>query len=81
MKILTQSSAKVVIGDTNTDAAETLCKQYPGASFVKTDVTVYEEIYNLFKRAYDDYGRVDHAVCCAGIFGTCSMESFKIDHL
>jgi NAD(P)-dependent dehydrogenase (short-subunit alcohol dehydrogenase family) len=75
VKILTQSSAKVVIGDTNTEAAEALCKQYSGASFVKTDVTVYEELHNLFKKAYDDYGRVDHAVSCAGIFGAHSVRS------
>ncbi len=69
MKILSQSSAKVVIGDVNVDAAEALCKEYPGTTFVRTDVTKYDEIYNLFKKAYDDYGRVDHAVSSAGVFG------------
>lgn len=69
VKFLSQSSAKVVIGDINAEAAEALCKECPGSTFVKTDVTHYDEIYNLFKKAHDKYGRIDHAVCCAGIFG------------
>ena len=35
---------------------------------MKCDVTKYDDIYNLFKTAYDKYGRVDHAVSSAGIF-------------
>jgi NAD(P)-dependent dehydrogenase (short-subunit alcohol dehydrogenase family) len=75
VKILSQSSAKVIIGDVNVEAAEALCKECPGTTFVRTDVTKYDEIYNLFKKAYDDYGRVDSAVCCAGIFGTYRMPA------
>ena len=37
-------------------------------SFVKCDVTKYDDLYALFKTAHDKYGRVDHAVACAGIF-------------
>ena len=58
----------MVIGDINSEAAEKLCKDHQGLSFVKCDVTKYSDIYDLFKSAYDDYGRVDHAISCAGIF-------------
>jgi NAD(P)-dependent dehydrogenase (short-subunit alcohol dehydrogenase family) len=38
------------------------------ADFVECDVTKYDDIYKLFRKAYDWYGHVDHAISCAGIF-------------
>ena len=59
-----------MIGDVNSDAAEQLCKEDTGLSFVKCDVTKWDDLYALFKKARDEHGRVDHAISCAGIFGT-----------
>ena len=28
----------------------------------------YSDIYNLFKKAFDQHGTIDHAISCAGIF-------------
>lgn len=56
------------LGDVNKEAAEQLCKDYSGLTFVQCDVTKYEDIYNLFKTAYDKHNKVDHAISCAGIF-------------
>lgn len=39
----------------------------PSVLFLPCDVTAYSDIYALFKSARDTYGRVDHAVPCAGI--------------
>lgn len=87
VKILSKNGAQAVIGDTNSDAAEKLCKEYQGLCFVKCDVTNYDDIYNLFKTAYDKYGRVDHAISCAGIFEVgnwfdpkLTVESVKDNH-
>lgn len=68
VKTLAKHGAKVVLGDINTEAAEKLCKEHPGLHFVQCDVIKYDDIYKLFKTAYDQHGRVDHAVSCAGIF-------------
>ena len=70
VKTLAENGAKVVCGDINTDAGEKLCKEHAGLDFVKCDVTVYDDIYKLFKTAYEKYGRIDHAISSAGIFET-----------
>lgn len=70
VKTLSKNGAKVVLGDINKEAAGNLCKEHPGLSFVQCDVSEYDDIYRLFKVAFDQYGRVDHAVSCAGIFET-----------
>lgn len=68
VKILSKHGAQVFLGDINTEAAEKLSKECPGVHFVRCDVTKYEDIYNLFKTAYDKAGRIDHAISCAGIY-------------
>lgn len=68
VEIFAQNGANVVVGDINSNAAEALSKEYPGVSHVKCDVTKYEDVYQLFKTAFDKHGRVDHAVSCAGIY-------------
>ena len=52
----------------NNAAATELVKQHPGVEFVSCDVAKHGDIYELFKSAHDRYGRVDHAISCAGIF-------------
>ncbi len=67
------SGASVVFGDISSAAGEDLVSKLKSSSgdgkvdFVKCNVTEYQENYDLFKTAYDKYGRVDHAVACAGI--------------
>lgn len=68
VKILSEHGAKVVVGDINVSAGEELSKTLQNVSFVKCDVTNYQDIYNLFRKAYDQYGQVDHALSSAGIF-------------
>lgn len=70
VELLAKAGAKVAVGDINTEAAEQLCKDREGVSFQHCDVTKYDDIYNLFKVAHDKYGRIDHAVSSAGIFGS-----------
>ena len=77
MKILSSQGARIVLGDVNVDAAEKLAKEYSGVTFVKCDVTKYDDLYNLFKTAYDTFGQVDHAVSCAGIFGAYNVVLFQ----
>lgn len=66
--------ARVVFGDVKIKEAEGLVEELRSSStsggeveFVHCDVTRYEDIYRLFRSAYDKYGRVDHAISCAGI--------------
>lgn len=68
VKLLAEQGAFVVFGDTNDLAAHQLCDANPSVTFLRSDVTNYSDIYNLFKQAYDKYGHVDHAISCAGIF-------------
>jgi len=68
------AGALIVFGDIAAEAAEKLVSSLQSSSpggqvaFVQCDVTKYEDIYNLFRIAYDKYGHIDHAVSCAGIF-------------
>jgi NAD(P)-dependent dehydrogenase (short-subunit alcohol dehydrogenase family) len=65
VKLLSEHGAHVVFGDTNTAAAQ---QPSTSATFFECDVTNYDDIYQLFRKAYDQFGRVDHAISCAGIF-------------
>lgn len=77
VKILSENGAHVVYGDINASTA----KDLEPASFVQCDVVNHQDIYTLFKTAHDRYGRVDHAVSCAGIFeqGNWFDPSLTID--
>ena len=52
-------------------AGESLAKAYSSGSnapvFVQIDASKYEDNVRLFRTALDQFGRVDHAVACAGI--------------
>lgn len=75
VKLLAEAGAIIYIGDVNAEAADQLCKEYSGVSFVECDVTKYGDIYTLFRTAYDQHGKIDHAVSCAGIFGKHDIDS------
>ena len=90
--LLYDHGAKVVLGDINVDAGEALIEHLyqrsprptPGSpsssveriSLVLCDVCSYGHIYGLFRTAHDRYGRVDHAVFCAGIIDSATSSYF-----
>ncbi|KAK9769883.1 putative NAD(P)-binding protein [Seiridium cardinale] len=55
--------AKVVFGDINEPKSD-LPDQ---VTFVKTDVSQYESVLNLFRTAWSIHGRIDHAISNAGV--------------
>ncbi|KAK4997409.1 hypothetical protein LTR66_003180 [Elasticomyces elasticus] len=77
--------ALVVFGDTAAEAGQALSSSLGDhAMFVSTDVTDYAANVTLFKTAFQKYGKVDHAVSCAGImvpgadwFDDLSIESVE----
>ena len=61
----------MVLGDYDTTAGENTVASLSGGAhtpvFVQLDVSKYEDNIRLFRTALDKYGRVDHAIACAGI--------------
>ncbi|KAL2814686.1 hypothetical protein BDW59DRAFT_176387 [Aspergillus cavernicola] len=81
-----QNGAFVCFGDLAVEAGETIANKFnsstsPRAVFVQTDVTSYESVLNLFDKAMDTYGRIDHAVAGAGIseIGNAFDPSLNMD--
>ncbi len=62
----TAEGARVVIGDLDTANGPGIAKEL-GGSFIRTNVTVEEEVNALFAHANSTYGRVDVAFNNAGI--------------
>ena len=58
--------AKVVIVDTNAESGEAAAKEV-GGIFVKANVTETADVENMYKVAFDTYGRIDIAFNNAGI--------------
>lgn len=69
VRILHKAGAKLVFGDFDSTSGEKLASSLSSSdvTFLQTNVTKYDENYTLFKTALDKYGRVDHAIACAGI--------------
>jgi NAD(P)-dependent dehydrogenase (short-subunit alcohol dehydrogenase family) len=68
--LFAQNDAKVVIGDTNaagSETAELINREGGDALFVRTDVTVAEQVQNLISTTVNAYGRLDFAFNNAGI--------------
>jgi len=65
-KRLADEGAKVVAVDTNEETGKKIATEVKGI-FVKTDVTSREEVENMYKVAFDTYGRIDIAFNNAGI--------------
>lgn len=63
-----ENGAHVVFGDIVEQASRELeAELNPNAQFVKCDSSNYSDQLNLFKTAFDKYGRVDIVVANAGI--------------
>ncbi|MEI9907225.1 MAG: 3-oxoacyl-ACP reductase [Actinomycetota bacterium] len=65
-KRFASEGAKVVVVDTNPEAGEKVAKEV-GGIFVKADVTSTADVENMYKVAFDTYGRIDIAFNNAGI--------------
>ncbi len=63
---LASEGAKIVAIDTNPATGEKIAQE-TGGIFVKADVTVTAEVENMYKVAFDTYGRIDIAFNNAGI--------------
>ncbi|KAK8126884.1 uncharacterized protein PG998_002643 [Apiospora kogelbergensis] len=61
---LADLGAKVVFGDIKEPEEAPASKH---VTFVRTDVTSYAEVLNLFKEAWRLYGRIDYAISNAGL--------------
>ncbi len=82
-----ERGADVVIADVDTQAAELtvaeITKMDRKAIFVKTDVSIQEEVEAMVRKTIDTYGRLDFAFNNAGIEGEqartaeCSAENWK----
>jgi NAD(P)-dependent dehydrogenase (short-subunit alcohol dehydrogenase family) len=80
VKLLVEHGANVVFGDINVAAAH---ESGTSATFLECDVTKYDDIDQLFKKTYDQYGRIDHAISCAGTFeqGNWFDPNYTIDSI
>lgn len=65
-KRLASEGAKVVAVDTNNETGKEIASDV-GGIFVKADVTISAEVENMYKVAFDTYGRIDIAFNNAGI--------------
>lgn len=64
----TENGAKVVFGDVvEAPSREIESKLSPNAQFVKCDSSSYSDQLNLFRTAFEKYGRVDIVIVNAGI--------------
>jgi NAD(P)-dependent dehydrogenase (short-subunit alcohol dehydrogenase family) len=70
VRLLYNVGAFVIFGDLATSAAEALMASlnHPArVTFVLADTSSYSANMTLFRVAHQKYGRVDHAIACAGI--------------
>ena len=65
-KRLASEGAHVVAVDTNEETGQAIAKEV-GGKFVKADVTTSAQVENMYKVAFDTYGRIDIAFNNAGI--------------
>jgi NAD(P)-dependent dehydrogenase (short-subunit alcohol dehydrogenase family) len=63
---LASEGAKVVVVDMNPESGNAVAKEI-GGTFVSADVTNEKEVENMYKVAFDTYGRIDIAFNNAGI--------------
>lgn len=63
---LASEGAKIVVVDTNPETGEAIAKEVKGI-YVKADVTNQAEVANMYRVAFDTYGRIDIAFNNAGI--------------
>lgn len=65
-KRLASEGAKIVAVDMNSESGEKIATEV-GGIFVKADVTNSDQVENMYKVAFDTYGRIDIAFNNAGI--------------
>ena len=65
-KRLASEGAKVVVVDMNPESGNAVAKEI-GGTFVSANVTNEKEVENMYKVAFDTYGRIDIAFNNAGI--------------
>ncbi|KAI5251749.1 NAD(P)-binding protein [Aureobasidium subglaciale] len=74
--LLLSLGAKVVNGDLNAPAEDNKSSSY---TFVKTNVTSWSELTNLFKETLELHGQIDHVFANAGMRPTTSYLELEID--
>ena len=69
VRLLHSAGANVIFGDISASAGKAVVDSIssPNIIFIPTDVTRYVDNLDLFKTALEKYGRVDHAIACAGV--------------
>ncbi|KAL7275802.1 hypothetical protein RUND412_001234 [Rhizina undulata] len=67
ISLLHDLGAYVVMGDTNSEAAEALVAPMKNVHFVKTDVTDYKSVHALFQKAYSLHNRIDVTISNAAV--------------
>ena len=90
MRLLKDAGAKVAFGDWDHAAGEKVAASLGSddISFMKMDVSQYDDNLALFQLAFDKYGRVDHGMAIAGIVEqgnwfdpNLTLETIKQVHL
>ncbi|KAF5562159.1 (-)-trans-carveol dehydrogenase [Fusarium napiforme] len=76
VKLLLGLGASVVGGDIQPPLEDDLKGDF---TFIKTDISVWKDLVNLFKTTYDMYGRIDHVLANAGIGPTADYFSDAVD--
>ncbi|KAF2462114.1 hypothetical protein BDY21DRAFT_330494 [Lineolata rhizophorae] len=75
-KLLLKLGAKVVVGDIDPPPTDVLV---PELSFVRVDVTVWEDLLSLFNNARDTHGQIDHVFVNAGIASSTNYVELDVN--
>lgn len=67
---LASEGALLVLGDIQAEKGETLARDLPGATFLRTDVTQEADVEQLCHLAYERRGRLDCMINNAGLVGS-----------
>src|SRR4051794_23387498 len=82
-KLFVEEGAKVVLVDLNEEKGKTfeaeLKAQNGEALFVKANITIEEEVQNIFKEAVDSFGKVDIVFNNAGIGRVTPTDELSYD--
>jgi NAD(P)-dependent dehydrogenase (short-subunit alcohol dehydrogenase family) len=78
-----EHGATVIISSNDEEACkavtENLCSNKINAHYICCDVSIKEDIENLYKKAILKTGRIDILVCCAGIAIPGSLTEINVD--
>ncbi|OAG40123.1 hypothetical protein AYO21_05601 [Fonsecaea monophora] len=76
LKLFVENGATVVNADLKPPADE-----YPNTTFIKTDVTKWEDLRNLFQETVKRFGRVDVTFANAGVATIADYFDLQVDDL